>query len=433
MKHLLSVLLSVLIAHSALFSQENSNKIQYKFGGNIDLRAAYNSRNSYIPSDVINCYTYAPAMNTQMVDLNGTGNLSLTPFASRLSFKVSNFDILGAKVNTFTEVDFLGNSGNYVQMLRLRHAYMNFKWEKDRLLIGQTSTILSVEDVLLANTVDFGAGTPFNALNRGFQVRYDRIFSKNIRLSVAAQMYGVHTTVGPTNAQKNAGIPDMQLQMVFGDNSKKGLVAGFTVGAKFLRPRTVDFSDNITTMVVPSYLASGFFKFYLGDYKFQALATYGENLSPYYFLGGYGKVSTTVADMQTDPNGDYEYANINSLSSWFDFETPKYGPWALGLFIGYQANFGSNTDLDLTTDSNGNFLYSYVEGSGLQWFARVSPRVWFTASKNLSFGLEYSFNPAQWSETINLKTLPYIYSDGGNANYSIVSNNRVIALAKFVF
>lgn len=393
-------------------------KPRFTFSGRVEARFIYNSYNSKDSRDgVLYYYPLAPSYDKGGSDLNSENSLNFSVFSTRLSFLVDNIRVLGADMNAYVETDFLGSSDNYLQLLRLRQAYINFKWKNDRLLLGQTTSLTYMEDIAPA-TVMFNGGLPFNTLNRGAQIRYTRYFSPIIYWDFAAEIYTAHKSVGPSNAQTKAAIPDLHTRLVFGDAKK--IIGGVTFGYKFFKPRSVDNSGYKVSTIVPSYDVSAFLAFTIDDYKFKIWGIYGQNLTPYCMIGGYGKV------LGDNASGDYKYSNINTFSGWFDFETPLYKGFQFGLFAGYQTSLGANKDVDLTRSDNGDFAYGYYRDANLAWFSRVSPRVYYHASKKFAFGLEYSYASSSWAQTVepNFRAL---------TSYPTTNDNRVELLARFSF
>ncbi|MEG1649197.1 MAG: hypothetical protein RR277_04830 [Rikenellaceae bacterium] len=427
-----SVLLFVLAlisltAHSESFSkdslevaQDRKHKTTYKFGGMVDARVMFDSYNSKSSrGGVVYFYPLAPSYDPSGADLNREGQLHFSVFSSRLNFSIDKFKVLGADANAFIEGDFLGSTDNYLQMLRLRYAYINLVWKTNKLLIGQTTNLNSVDE-LLANVIDIAGGLPFNPLNRGAQIRYEHLFSKSMILRASAEIYEQHRSVGPDDAQFRAALPDLNLQMVFGDNSAHKVLGGFTVGTKFLQPRSVDNLGYKIDRIITSYNVSAFMKFYAGDYKFQLWGIYGGNITPLGAIGGYGKVASQNVD------GDYDLADVYTLSSWFDFETPMFNKFQFGLFAGYQRNMGSNVPLDMSCDQNGEYLYGYYRDCNLQWLGRLSPRACYYASDRFIFGLEYGYNVASWAKSVD-------HYFKATEKYNNTVNHRVILMARFIF
>ena len=397
--------------------KEKLRKVTFKVGGRIDARFSYDTYQSVTSRDgILYFFPKAPQFDRLGSDLNKEGELNFNLYSSRINLSVAGFRGLGADMSVFIEGDFMGSTTNYLQMFRLRHAYFKMVWPKNELLIGQTSHLTYVDE-MQPNTVFFAGGVPFNSLNRGPQIRYTRVFSPNVKLLVADEMYGGHNSVGPSDAQRKAAIPDMQVQMKFGNPDH--IFGGFTVGYKFLKPRSVDNDGLKINKRVGSFDVNAFLQFILEGYRFQLWGIYGQNLSMLNMIGGYGK-------LLSDPTGgNYDYANTSTLSAWFDFQTPTFKGLQFGFFAGYQKNFGSNKPMDLAK-KDGVFQYGYFRDCNVTWFNRLSPRVYYYATKNLSFGIEYSYSVASWGETFNA----YYEAE---KSYPTSHNNRIEVLARFAF
>ncbi|MFI3322632.1 MAG: hypothetical protein R3Y50_08930 [Rikenellaceae bacterium] len=434
MKRFFTILLSTLFFSAATASTVDSlylnneeieekaeKKLTYKFGGTLDLRFIYDS---YAHASVRNSAIYfmplAPSYDTNGVDLNDVDKLTFNPYATRLTFSVDGIEALGAKGRLYIETDFAGSGDSYMQMLRMRHAYLNLDWEKNSLLLGQTNN-LNFPSEIISNTVDM-AGIPYCPLNRGMQIRYSHKFGKNVIFRSALEMFTPHNSVGPTDAQSNALMPAISAQMVFGNSDR--FLAGLTAEFKVLKPYNSRTNSMGEVFAVNEKISSGsisaFAKYTVNDYKFQLWGIYGSNLSHLSMIGGYGKVAGSSIDT------DYEYANIYTMTSWFDFETPKFSNFQFGLFTGYQHNFGSKEALDLTQTVDGTYDYGYFRYGDVNWHGRVAVRSFYHATSALSFGLEYGYNYAQWSKEVDEYLQPI-------ETYPVTVDNRLILYVRFVF
>ncbi len=152
---------------------------------------------------------------------------------------------------------------------------------------------------------------------------------------------------------------------------------------------------------------------------------YGENLTMYNMLGGYGKIAYST-DFTNTTELDYKYDNSRTLSTWLDFEVPSYKNFKLGFFYGFQKSYGTKKAIDVTKNSSGDYLFGYYRDPNLDWFTRFSPRIVYSLSKKLIFGLEYNLTFAQWAKTVD----PYLRTF---VKHSINHNNRIEFMAKFVF
>ncbi len=403
---------------------KKESKVKFSFGGTVDARFIYDSYKSYSARDgVIYFYPLAPSYDADGVDLNKEGTLNFSVFATRLHAKVEGFKVLGADANVMVETDFLGTSNSALQLMRIRLAYFQLNWEKDKLLIGQSNSLNFIPEVI-SGCVDFAGGLPYNTLNRAVQIRYDHKFNNYITASINAEMYDHHRSVGPEDAQIDAAIPAFHAQLLFGENSGKNVVGGITLGAKWLQPRRSylgkDSEIYKTNKKIGSYSINSFLKFYAGDYKFQLYGIYGSNITTIGNIGGYGKLLSDSSD------SDYGLTNLYSVSTWLDIESPVFHNFKVSMLMGYQANLGTTEKIDLTKNEDGTYKYSYLKDPNLKWFSKVAPRVSYLASKQLVFEIEYSFNSAAWAREID----NYVRSVG---DFDITNNNRVLFRSYFKF
>ncbi len=416
----LTVLPGTAQSQEAKVEKPQENKPVYKFGGMIDFKVytdSYKSRT--YRNDLIYFFPLAPKYNAAGEDLNKVSTLNMSIFSSRLNFSVSNFKFLNAEANAYVEGDFLGANEAGLQMFSMRHIYLNLKWGKNALLLGQTNHPVYIDEVS-PNTIAFAAGLPYYFLNRAPQIRYTRKINDQFSVTAAAVVFSLHNTVGPVNSQTTAMMPDMQVQLKYGANSP--LFIGLNAGYKLLKPRQTDAAGTMIDKTVGSYNVSAFAKATTkAGYTFKLWGIYGENLTMLLFPGGYGKL------LQDNASGDYDYSNIRTFSSWADFETPILANrWRAGIFAAYQKNLGSSKELDLTKDASGNFSYGFFRDAEISWFSKIAPRVEFIADKKLIFALEYALSHSQWSKSYDKKFQPVDL-------YPTQHNHRVELMARFVF
>lgn len=397
-------------------SHAQDSKINVKVGGIVETKLYYNTYRSRTAREGVQyAYPLAPDYDGNGRDRNREGFLGFSVAPSRLNVRATGPDLGRAAISGFIECDFMGTGDDLLQSLRMRHAFIQLDWQGNSILTGQTNHLTAVDEVT-PNTVSFGAGVPLNAMNRSVQFRYVHRFNPQVSFLAAAHIYNFNRSVGPALAQNKAGIPDVQLQMKFGD--KNNVFGGFTVGYRFLKPRSEDENGNKINRLVGSYNISAFFKAILDGYSVKLWGIYGENLSHLSMVGGYGR---KAGDAYI---ADYAYENTRTLSFWTDLESPVYqGKWQIGLFGGYQENLG--TAGALYTDAYGNFT-GHFKDTGLRNFYRISPRVVYFFNRHFTLGFEYMFSSALWG-----KTFDHYYRS--TEDYNRVSDHRFEASAKFVF
>jgi len=351
-----------------------------------------------------------PVFDANGTDINKHSKLNMITVQSRLGFSISGQEIFGAKTSGRLEADFFGTQQELVRMFRLRLAFISLKWETTELLLGHAFHPTFVLDCF-PGTVTFAAAVPFNPLNRSPQIRLTRNLTNSFSASLSFLMHGYHSSAGPSDQQRNSGLPDSQLQLRF---NPENFLLGITAGYKFLSPRDVTSAGISTNKRVGSYNLQGFTKITLNPVTVKAQAIYGQNLSNFIMIGGYGAKGTDNENSPFDWNSDYDYANLNTISLWADMQT-NATPWQFGLFAGYTENLGSS-DPFLTIPGG-----SFLRFTDLHTVLRVSPRIVYVV-KNLSFGFEYSFYNAVYAESFDEFRKPATFADPAINNHILVSS-----------
>lgn len=345
-------------------------KVEVKVSGFVRYETFYDTYKSVEAREGdVYLYPSAASYDANNIDINEVNQLEMISFQSRLNFGIKGPDAFGAKTSGAIEGDFLGTGDSYTRMLRLRHAYMKLNWKKTELLMGQYWHPMFVTQNFPA-TVSMGAGVPFHILNRSPQLRMTYKVIEGLTISEALIMHGYHLSKGPLDAQRNAGLPEMTFQAIY---TKGAVLAGFTTGYKWLKPRLTTATNVITDETIGSMSATAFFKLSLKPVTIKLEGIYGENLSHFVMIGGYGAAQDpTLSD-------DYSYSNLQTLSLWGDVQTNGKKIVA-ALFGGYSANLGSKDPYFE--------LAGYTRSGTISHIYRISPRLMFNSGKT-QFGLEY--------------------------------------------
>ncbi len=408
--------LAFFLFSTTTFSKENG--VKFNPYGYISYEIIYDTYRSLDTRDgELYLFPKKPNFDSDGNDINKRSKLNMITVQSRAGLNIESNDILGAKTTGRFEVDFFGTRQDLVRMVRLRQAMVMLQWENTELLMGHTFHPMFVLDCF-PGTVSFAAAVPFHPLNRSPQVRLTQQMGARLSASASFLMHGYHRTPGPDDAQRNSGLPDSQLQIQY--NPTTNVLLGFTVGYKFLSPRDYytleDGSKRATDKTIGSYNLQAFSKITTTPVTIKLEGVYGENLSNFIMIGGYGAKGNDSAENPFDWETNYDYANLNTLSLWADIHSNN-SLWQWGVFAGYTENMGSN---DPYIPIQG--LSRYDELSSL---FRISPRLTYFA-KNLSFGFEYSYYSA-------------VYASQWDANYKPTQtmdpaiNHHLILQAKYSF
>lgn len=406
MKRAFGVIILVLLSGGRIDGAEKASRVQFKFGGRIDVQAFSDSYQSKTSNNGIFYYfPLAPSYTSQGTDINRENSLRFGVANSRLSVSATASDILGGEAGGYVETDFMG-SGTLVGLLRLRHAYIRLSWQRSQLLLGQTNN-LSMAEEIFPNTVAHGAGTPLAPLSRIPQIRYTRQLGDLVRLSAALGMY----TGRESEAQAYGLVPDFAVRLSVG--GPKALL-GVSGAVKSIRPRNLTVDSMRTTRRIAAFNASAFAMYrFGGGHQLSAFAMWGEDLSTLNMLGGYGP---RLRDIRAG-NPDYGYTTTRTLSLWVDFEAKIMKGWQPGLLAGWTKNLGSGREIDLIDAS--------IPDKGIDWYLRLSPRLWYHY-RQLSFGLEYMYNLSSWGRSFDTHYRP-------TKRYPNSVNHRTTLLARFKF
>lgn len=420
MKFFLLLIATIFMGVSLYASDEDTKvKPEYKFGGVVDFHLYSDSYESYdYRNGVLYFIPKAPSINSVGVDENDVGSLRGNIFTSRLTFGVTNIKISEkATAMAYIETDFAGSENDYLQLMRIRHAYTRIDWGKSSMLFGQTWHLGMVVEVM-TNALTVGS-FPFVPICRNPQIQYTYRVNDLITLDGAAMAHLTMPSAGPSESQANAMIPDLSARIKLGDPNK--LFGGVTLSSKFLKPRTHTDEGYEVENSVSSFSVSGFFKAVSHGVSFRAYAMYGGNLSQFTMFGGYGKL------LGDDASGDYGYTNVRSITSFADLELPRFGKWEVGFMGGYQRSFGTADPVDLTKDSSGSYMYGYYMFSDLESVYRVSSRlVYHILPGKLFTGIEYGMTAARWGKEFDEYFRP-------TECYDWTRNNRIEFVTKLMF
>jgi hypothetical protein len=408
MKSFTYLFVILLFIPSLIWAQDEPQKLNVKLSGYVGYEMYFDTYNSVQTRDgEIYLYPKTENLDINGDDINKNFQSQMLSIQSRTRLTASGIEAFGAKISGVIEGDFVGTHQDYTRLFRLRHAFVKMDWSKSQLIVGQTWHPTFVTDCF-PGVFAFGAGLPFQPLNRAPQVRYTLMPSSNLSFMGALISHGYHKSAGPTDAQRNSGFPEMQFQFKF---KNEMFLAGFTAGYKTLTPR-LETADGIkTNETIGSYNLQFFTKLTTKPLTVKFEAVYGQNTSHLVMIGGYGAAEDTALI------DDYSYANINTLSIWSEVHT-NFKKFNAGVFFGYSSNLSANDDY---------YSLGYARGEGIDYIYRISPRVQYTSGK-VTFTLEHMLTGAAYG-TLDEVNPDYSFTDTDKPTI----NHRILLGAKFVF
>ena len=321
---------------------------------------------------------------------------------ARLGFVLKGPEIFGAASRAKAELEFSGHSAP--GSILYRHAFMALDWENSTLILGQTWHPMND---LFPSTVGIAIGSPFNALNRSPQLRYEYFMGdkKNIKLTGAAIFQAANASVGPTgktyNYSRNSIVPMLYagVDFTFGD-----LKVGGGLEFQHITP-VIDLADNNK-----KYYMNGLSGMIQAQYNKDKLSVkaktlIGQNMSHLGICSGFGLVGNL------NP-GDIRFAPLAASSSWAQVQYG--GALKFGLMGGYMSNWGAGKDLAA--------IYA-VENGRIDNMWRVAPSVQYNVG-NMNLGIEYELTTVAYGTP---------QANGTVADTHNVSNNRLLLSVMYAF
>lgn len=377
---LLLVVLLCFVSFGA-FAQENTEKLTIKLGGYLRTETFFDTYRSTESRDGESySYPLKKGLDAAGNDTNRISQFTMLGVQSRFKIGASGVTAFGAKVSSLIEADFLGMGDDSKYMIGLRHAYFKLDWDKTQLLMGQYWSPMSIAE-FAANTVLFASGTTFQPLNRSIQARLTYQLTSKLKMTGAIMSYTTHRPIETkyNNSQRNSGLPDFQAQVQYG--SVNEFFFAFTGGYKFLKPylETIKAGSKYNaTKIVGSYNFQACVGYQFTNLSVKWQGNLGENMTNYGMIGGYLPVAGS-----DNAQGEYDYANIKTVSTWVDIETKgtKFKP---GIFFGYSENLGTSKDVIATKP----YTTDLCRGCDIRKLYRISPRFYYISGP-VDVGVEY--------------------------------------------
>ncbi|MBQ8770412.1 MAG: hypothetical protein IJZ60_04540 [Bacteroides sp.] len=431
MKKITLSLVAALVAVSGMAQIKLGKDVSLKIYGHVRTDLYYNSRDNVQSVDgLFYSYPKDEVLDHNGNDINGADNSNMYTVYSRMGFDFAGPMIGKAKTSAKIEFDFRGNGNDNLSALRLRHAYFNFDWGKNKVLVGQTSHPFFGE--VSPQILNLNTGSPFQPFGRAPQIRY-RHNSGALQLQAAAVWQSQFKSHGPTaddgtgkgNARnqyphKNSNIPELALGI---DYKANGWIVGVGIDMLSIVPRTKatvpdllsSSTENATTtykvderLTTVSYEAH--VKYQKDKLFFAAKSTLGSNFTHTSMLGGYAVKSQDIT------TGEREYTPFRNSSNWINIVYGK--KWKPGIFIGYIKNLGTADDMEM-----GSNKAIYGTGTNIdQLFSGT-----FELTYNVphwKIGAEYNYTSAWYGTT---------QKNGKVTDTHAVGNNRLVLSATYSF
>lgn len=328
-------------------------------------------------------------------DINDGWQANMLAITARLGLRINGPDMLGAKTSAYVEGDFTGSTNASINNLRLRHAYIDLRWEHHRLLAGQYWYPMVIHEIM-PMTNPLNMGSPFHCYARQPQVRYEYNIHGIEAVAVASwQLDNMSqgllngTAASSTLFARHSLVPELNLQVRW---TAGAFFFGYAANLKTIQPQV----QSVTTTLQPSTAKHTSFSWSLfGRYNgpgftVKAQTLLNNSLYEGCSLGGYLMLADSTFQ-------DWHFNTV-----WVDIERTR-GHWRPGLFLGYAKNLDyGNTD----------FAHCFGRGHDLEYLWRIQPRLTYKTLTGLDFTAEAEYTRAGYKEPVgNLRlSLSIVYS-----------------------
>lgn len=337
-------------------------------------------------------------------DINDHAQLGMSVYETRAGLEIIGPKFCDVTTRGLIEIDFRGinetaivtglpESRSEISLggLRVRLAYIQFKWKNYELITGYDWHPLVVLDCY-AHTVSYNRGFPFDPGARNPQVRLT-YKPKHFELAFTAASQLQFESPGPVGFTekyiRDAIVPNLNFRTIYNFPNWQDTIIGFSADYKRLVPRLFTDKCFATTTGVNSGIFEVFGAIIKPPWSARAKLVWAQNAADQGLISGYG-VSKIVP--QTDC---HEYTPTAAFAAWLDF---SYLFWCdqmeLGFFSGYTKNLGSSNTLAIKPETNKPILFGLTEQTKcIDYVSRFAPR-WVYAWDDVRFGLELEWTRA---------------------------------------
>lgn len=390
---------------------------QFKWSGMINPQIWADSRQVVSGrEDMMDFYPKPRLLDAQGNDINAVPSLNMLSITNRLGLTIKGPQVLGADMGGYIEVDFTGSTNEGLNMLRLRHGYINLKWEHQQLLAGQYWHPMVVHEIMPA-TRPLNMGAPFHPYGRFNQLRYSARLGKAELLAVAAFQTD-NKSQGPYGASteylKHSMVPELNMQLRYvGEHLFAGGAANLLATRPYYRDlQRQDYNAHISYSLFVQYNWTG--------WSLRSQSLLNSNIYEASSLGGYVVNGANVpAGVEYTAYSPYTFTTL-----WLDFGRTG-GKLRPGFFAGCAAN---NQFGEWYPNVNGA-LESYGRGIDIEYLYRFQPRLAYAAGNGLTLFAEWEYTCVHYgSKQTNLGSTRYVSSEN-----EAVANNRIILSAVYSF
>lgn len=393
-------------------AKHDSTKVKAELSGFINTQLFADSRQIVESREhMLSLYPKKIEYDDSGRDINAQGDLNQLSMTSRIRLKISGPRVLGALPTGLIEGDFTGASNFENNSFRLREAYIQLKWSRIGLLVGQHWHPINTPECR-PFTIGLNTGAPFHPFSRHNQIRLS-YYIKSHKFTLVGASQRDFVSFGPNGPSsiylRDAMLPNFHLQYRY---KNKRLLFGIGIDYKQLKPYKAIVVNGLefrSSSLVKGLSGQIFAKLSAKNWIIKSAVLAGNNLTEHIMLGGY--YETTIDSLSTEKS----WHASPLFSTWIQIGF-EHNQWNFNILGAYSKNLPFKTPRQ-------TFGEYYGRNADISYVYRIMPNATFTAGA-FQIGCEAEYTIAAYGDNDSFNHFTQIQE---------VANIRFILSASYFF
>jgi len=350
------------------FAQKEKRKFILNFSGDLALESFYDSRQilgKYQDEFVITPLPFFK--DERCLDINDKDQFNMLGIRAYTRLHVLGPEVWGALTSAKLEAKFTGVNNESVRLLRLNKAYVQFDWERTKLLLGHDYHPIGrytfmTGDKFYPFTLSSAWGAGFDPFRYVAQARLAHKYKNSEILLALTKFYNSENARRVTR-------PDIFLQVSTVIKDRNVFAIGLSNNVEV--PRLETLQGFKTTQQISSIVAFISSLIRVDPFKIESRFIYAENGELFDLIGGFA-VSCYNPD-----NDERTYVPLRAVNFWTDITYEGLLRAEPGLYIGVTKNIGASRSIIKSAVMSDEEKVNLIEGdlSKINNMFVISPRI----------------------------------------------------------
>jgi hypothetical protein len=310
-------------------------------------------------------------------DVLDKGRFNMTAIEVNVKTDIVGPKVWNAKSFARIDADFTSVTENSIRSYRLKRGYMEFTWERTKLLCGHYYHPIA-PDECYPNTLSNNFALFFDPFRYAPQIRLRHMLSDNWEFVAVAMKHNFRSLEA-----RRSPVPGLFAQLHY---KHKKSVMGFAIEYHQVIPRLITDKNCKTDASVTGLHPFMFAHLKYDPFTLKLRVIYSRNGQDFTMLGGY------VAKSRDPLTDRREYEALQTLAIWSEWEW-EFDNKQIGMFIGYTKNLGAGTRIQKSYKDEKGRDISLVTGfiTNADYMFRLAPRMrFFVGPVTVGFEVEHT-------------------------------------------